>query len=375
MPMQIDFVITELFVGGAEKCLTEVALAMAAVGDDVRVFSLGSLPQGEQRILVDRLRQAGLGVESAEADSVWSYRRVFRFLCDQFRQRPPELVQTFLHHANVVGIRAAAAAGVPVRVGGIRVAQPKPIRSLVERMALRRAQSVICVSSAVERFAQSVLGCPKPTTIVIPNGVDVEHYQSANPIPWSTLGWPDQSQVCLFLGRLHPQKGIELLQSQINRIAPAHSRCKLLLVGDGPLRPSLETWCGQVGADRVQCLPWQAEVAPWIRGCRLMVLPSRYEGMPNVLLEAMAAAKPVVCSRVEGSEELLGADPDSQGFPPGDARQMANRIEQFQSDEQLCREVGRSNQQRIRTHFSLGAMTDAYRHHYLNLLARRLDET
>ena len=285
--MTIDFLITELFVGGAEKCLTELAVAMAAGGDRVRVFSIGSLPVGEQGLLVERLRQAEIPVESLEAESIWHYRHAYLCLREHFLTDPPDVLQTFLHHANVLGMHAAKAAGVAVRVAGVRVAQPRPLRSQIERVALRRASSVVCVSQAVARFATSRLGCPPGSTIVIPNGIDVARIASAEPMPWSQFGWPSDSQVCLFLGRLDRQKGIELLQHQIDRIAPSDSNRKLLLVGDGPLRSRLQAWCDQIGPQRVRLLAWQADVAPIIQACCLLVLPSRYEGMPNVVLEAI----------------------------------------------------------------------------------------
>ena len=377
--MQIVFVITELFVGGAEKCLTEVALAMAAGGDQVRVVSIGSLPSGEQAALVDRLRTAQIPIHSLQADTVWDYPHAFRRLRDDLADRPPDLVQTFLHHANVLGMHAATSAGIQSRVAGVRVAQPKFARSLLERRALRRAHSVVCVSRQVARFARTSLGCPEESTIVIPNGVDIDHFALAKPVSWSRLGWPENAQVCLFLGRLDRQKGIELLQRQIDHIAPQHSLRKLLLVGDGPLLSKLQSWCNQLGSDRVQRLPWQSNVAPWLQACRLLVLPSHYEGMPNVVLEAMAAAKPVVCSRVEGSEELLarssedGTREEDQGFAPGDEAQMVRLIDRFQSDETLCKVTGEQNQRLVRSNYSLTAMTRAYREHYRALFTRRLD--
>ncbi len=386
--MRIVFVITELFVGGAEKCLVEVALAMAAAGDEVRVVSLGSLPSGEQAALVDRLDRAQIPVHSLQADTVWDFPRTFRRLRDDLADRSPDLVQTFLHHANVLGMHAAASAGIASRVAGVRVAQPNFARSLLERRALRRAHSVVCVSRQVARFARNNLGCSPESTIVIPNGVDVDSFASAEPANWSQLGWPEDAQVCLFVGRLDRQKGIELLQRQIDHIAPHRSRRKLLLVGDGPLRSQVQTWCDQVGRDRVQRLPWQSDVAQWLRACRLLVLPSHYEGMPNVVLEAMAAAKPVVCSLVEGSEELLSRSSEDQatedratkdhasqdqGFAPGDEAQMVRLIERFQSDEALCKVTGERNQELVRSDYSLTAMTQAYREHYRDLLTRRLE--
>ncbi len=153
------------------------------------------------------------------------------------------------------------------------------------------AQSVICVSEAVREFAANRLGCDKSKSVVIGNGVDWPRFASAPAVNWSTIGWPEDSLVSLFVGRLHRQKGIELLQGQIDQIAPSGSNQRLLLVGDGPLRSELQSWVDRIGRQRVQLLPWHADVAPLMRACRVLLLPSHYEGMPNVVLETMAAAQ------------------------------------------------------------------------------------
>ncbi len=367
--MRIDFVITELFVGGAERCLTELVTALAASGDQLRVFSIGALPTGQQRALVDRLQEAGIDVRSCNADSQYQFAGAYRQLGNWFRQSPPEICQTFLFHANVLGTMAARSAGVAARIGGIRVAEERPVRCWIERRSALRMQRVVCVSGAVEQFAQQRLGCRRDQTVVIPNGVDVIRFSSAAPIGWSAIGWPEDSQVVLFVGRLHPQKGIDLLQQQIDSIAPAKSNRRLLLVGEGPLSERLESWAGQVGNDRVRVLPWQIEIAPLMRACHLLVLPSRYEGMPNVVLEAMAAGRPVVCSDIEGSEELFCHSRPLQVFPSGDSRAMNNLVQQFLSDEVLSEKIGRDNQAHVRSHFSLDAMIDAYRGLYRTVLS------
>jgi glycosyltransferase involved in cell wall biosynthesis len=286
-------------------------------------------------------------------------------------ERPPDICQTFLYHANVLGTHAAVAAGVPVRVGGIRVAESKWLRCRIERAAVRRMHSVVCVSQSVGRFASDRLGCESDRLTVIPNGVDVARMANAVPVAWSRWGWPDDAVVSLFVGRLHRQKGIELLQQQIDHLAPVGSNRRLLLVGDGPLADQLQRWVASIGEDRVKRLPWQADVAPLMRAARLLILPSHYEGMPNVVLEAMAAGRPVVCSRVQGSEELLSHRRDLQSFPPGDAVAMKTLAEHFLRDERLSDQIGRENQSQVSSRFSLPAMVAAYREHYRELLARR----
>ncbi|MGB7324418.1 MAG: glycosyltransferase family 4 protein [Rubripirellula sp.] len=371
--MKIDFVITELFVGGAERCLTELATAMTVAGDDVRVFSIGSLPGGEQSLLVDRLRASGIEVESGRADSVWQFPSAKRRLQEWMRSSPADVCQTFLFHANVIGTWAAVSADIPIRVGGLRVADANPIRCPIERSAIKRMTSVTCVSKAVESFAAKRLRCPADKSVVIPNGVDVSRFSVGDPFDWTTLGWPAESAVALFVGRLHPQKGIDLLQQQISAIAPARTHRRLLIVGDGPDRDAIDQWCEEIGSDRVQRLPWQPDVAPLMRACRVLILPSRYEGMPNVAMEAMAAGRPVVCSRAEGSAELLSHDWQNQTFDIGDGPAMANLANAFLTDAAISNQAGEINRARMRNDFSLPAMVDAYRSHYRLLRTRRLD--
>jgi glycosyltransferase involved in cell wall biosynthesis len=373
--MRVDFVITELFVGGAERCLTELALGLAASGDQVRVFSLGRLPEGEQQILAEQLQSAGVAVESGQADSLISAWGVYRRLRRWFEQSRPEICQTFLHHAIVLGTFAAQASGIPIRVGGIRVAESRVMRCRLERAAVKRMHSVVCVSKAVQDFAAQRIGCSPEKSIVIPNGVDASRFASAIPYRWSQIGWPDDAEVILFVGRLHAQKGIELIQDQIDNIAPAGSTRRLLIVGQGPLRRRLQQWADEIGDDRAQLMPWQTDIAPLMRACRLLLLPSRYEGMPNVVLEAMAASRPVVCSRVEGSEELLSHALQEQSFPPGDGAAMADLVGRLLSDPALGDQIGNDNQSRVRAGFSIPAMVDAYRSHYRTLVARRLDRS
>lgn len=371
--MRIDFVITELFVGGAERCLTELAIGLADAGDDIRVFSLGSIPEGDQRILVDRLEQHQIKVTSANANSVRSIHRAYRSLKDWFGQSPPDLVQTFLYHANVIGTQAARSAGVPICVGGLRVAESNRWRCGIERYAAGKMDSVICVSQGVREFARRHLRCSDEQLVVIPNGVDVDRFALADPFRWPSLGWPSDAVVSLFVGRLHPQKGIERIQQQIDVLAPPGSPRRLLIVGEGPLRSELEQWAERIGDDRVRLMPWQSDVAPLIKACRVLILPSHYEGMPNIVLEAMAAARPVVCSRVEGADELLAHRLQEQSFPPDDAHAMKNLIEPFLLDEVWSDQVGRDNQQRVEDDFSLDAMVSRYREHYRELRVRRLE--
>ncbi len=364
--MRIDFVITELNPSGAERCLTEVACGLAASGHGVRVFAFGPLPQGEKGQLVASLQAAGIPVSSGNARS-HEFIRCYRELKVWLRDGRADICQTFLFHANVLGTFAARAAGVGVCVGGIRVAEKNWWRTRLEMRAARQMDHLVCVSHAVADFAAAELRIEAERLSVIPNAVDVTRFSTARPIDWSEFGWPRDSDVTIFVGRLHPQKGLELLQRQIDAIVPANTNQRLLLVGDGPLRARLERWAETVGRDRVQLVGWRADIASLLKSSRMLVLPSHYEGMPNVVLEAFAAGIPVVCSRVEGSQELVSHARESQSFEAGDAAEMAAKLNRFASDRALCHDMGESNLARAKRDFSIPAMVEAYASLYRTL--------
>jgi len=372
--LQIDLVITELFPGGAERCFTQLALGLAARGELVRVCSLASLPAGPQRLLVNQLEEAQIEVRSCEADRARQALPAFRKLMAWMRQGEAQVCQTFLYHANVLGTAAARRTRRRIIVGGLRVAEHRRMRCRIERWATRRMDRLVCVSRAVQVFAAEHLACPPHQSVVIPNGIDVSRWESAQPIDWSQLGWPSKVDVILFVGRLHPQKGLDQLQNHLDRLVPRGSSRRLLIVGDGPQRAELDRWIDRHGQDRVQCLGWQAELAPLMRAARVLVLPSRYEGMPNVVMEAMAAARPVVCSRVEGVQELLAADlADMQTYDVDDHAQMIALVDSFCDDHRHGDQIGRENQRRVLASFTLDIMVDAYRELYQSLLADRCE--
>ncbi|TWT66450.1 glycosyltransferase [Allorhodopirellula solitaria] len=358
--MQIDLVITELNVGGAERTLTRLAIGLKDRGDEVRVFSLGPLPTPELGALVSDLQAHGIEIESGQGRGIADLGSVYRKLRSWLRLRPAALRQSFLFHANVL---TKAALPAPERrnwVAGVRVADPNRPRIVIEGQALRSAAKVVCVSSAVAEFAQQQYRLPSSELSVIGNAVETERFASAVPLDWRDFGWPADIRVVLFLGRLHTQKNIALLQRTLDRFAPAGSNVRLAIVGSGALGADLRRWADGVPGDRVGVLDWQPNIPALIAASTLLVLPSHYEGMPNVVMEAMAGGKPVVCSRVEGSLELIG-DAAEQGFDLGDDEQFVAKVNHFLNDADFAARVGAKNQQRMNDLFSVQRMVNTYR--------------
>ena len=212
-------------------------------------------------------------------------------------------MQSFLFHANVATRLAAPLAGRPWVVGGLRVAERQRHWHLaVDRLTARLSAGSVCVSEGVARFAREVGGLPADRLIVIPNGVDPSPFDAARPTPRASLGIPDAAHLALFVGRLDPQKGVHVLLdaaevvARAARLAPGHRRRR---AGTGP------RFDARNDPDCVHWLGRRDDVPGLLKAADLLVLPSLWEGMPNVVLEAMAARRAVVGTAVEGTEDLV----------------------------------------------------------------------
>ncbi|QDS87921.1 N,N'-diacetylbacillosaminyl-diphospho-undecaprenol alpha-1,3-N-acetylgalactosaminyltransferase [Rosistilla ulvae] len=359
--MRIDLVITELFIGGAERQLTELAIGLSQRGATVRVISLDELAQtAPQDQLLRRLQEAGIEVCSLGCRSQWAVPQAIARLKRLFVADRPDLVQTFLFHANVIGTWAASRVGIPIRVGGVRVAQPNRARLWLERRAARQMEAIVCVSRSVEQFARQHLGSPQATMLTIPNGVDGQRFLTATPFVWEELGLDSDADVILYVGRLHPQKGTDWLMDAAPRLLLENPRAALVIVGSGPWRGMVAERLAKLPKGRSAMMPLQADIAPLMRAARLLLLPSRYEGMPNVVMEAMAAKLPVISTDAEGVRELLGEMADPQVVSFGDTDSLCGKLSALLNDPALRSQVVDSNDVRATDVFSVGAMVDRY---------------
>jgi starch synthase (maltosyl-transferring) len=279
-------------------------------------------------------------------------------------------LQTFLFHANILGRVAAAWAGVPHCVSGIRVAERRskwPLR--LDRLTNRFVDFHVCVSQAVADFSADVAGLPRARLSVIPNGVDVATYAAADPADRQALGLPQDAYVVLAVGRLDPQKGLHHLFDAARGLLPRFPELHFVLVGDGPLHSELKARAEQAPlTGRIHLTGWRPDVPSLLKMGDALVLPSLWEGMPNVVLEAMAAGLPVVASRVEGVAELVIPEQTGLLVSPGAAGELESAISRLLADPERGRVMGRNGQVRVSAHFSWETMVERYVSLYEHLL-------
>jgi glycosyltransferase involved in cell wall biosynthesis len=368
-PKRLALVITELEPGGAERCLVELATRLDRSRYSPVVYSLAPLPVESKQALVGRLAEEQIPVHYLGLTRPWEYFAAVRRLASLFHQQQAQIVQTFLFHANIVGTRAAHVAGVPHVLTGIRVADPRWWRTSLERAATLSADRFVCVSQSVAQFCRQ-RGFASEKLAVIPNGVDLVRWRDARPASLQALGISPKRRLLLYVGRLDKQKGLDRFFQELPvvfRDLPDHD---LILAGEGSLMAALSCSALALGIqNRVHLVGWQTNIPSLMAAAELLVLPSRWEGMPNVVLEAMAAGKPVIATQSEGTVELLGLGAIDQTVPVGDWPNFRNRLIEIAKDRALANDLGHRNQRRAQQ-FSLEFVADRYQRLYDSICRR-----
>ncbi|NQU21760.1 MAG: glycosyltransferase [Candidatus Nealsonbacteria bacterium] len=359
--IEIALCITDLEIGGAERCVTELATRLDRRRFRPVVYCLAPRPASIQASCVRLLESADVAVHCLGARHSWQFPAIVRRLTRLLAAQKPHLAQTFLFHANIVGRIAARRAGVPRVVSGIRVAERRRWHLRIDRLTERMVDRHVCVSRSVARFAQQRMGLPAEKLVVIPNGVDTDRYPAEKRADLRQLGIGPDRCVVTFAGRLDRQKGPQWLIDSAPDWLSRLPECDLLLVGEGPLRAKLERACRRHGiCDRVHFAGHRDDMPEILAASDLLVLPSAWEGMPNVVLEAMAAGLPVVATDVEGLRELLGPAADQQTVPYGRSKALADRIVELITTPLAATRLGAENQARAREMFQLQQMVTAY---------------
>jgi glycosyltransferase involved in cell wall biosynthesis len=219
------------------------------------------------------------------------------------------------------------------------------------RYIVRRSDHVTCVSHAVAEHARHIGGHSTPVT-VIPNGVDASLF---HPRPERNKS----GETVLFVGRLVPNKGPETLIQAAPLVLAQHPKAQFLMVGDGPLRARLEGQARKLGlGEAVQFLGIRKDVPQLMREAALLVRPSSLEGMPLVVLEAMASAIPVVTTPVGGTPELVTDGVHGILVPVGSSTALAQAIVRLLDDRPLAREMGRRGRELVKDGYTWDAVVD-----------------
>lgn len=353
--LRVAFVVDSLVVGGAERVVEALAAGLGHEGFEVVVGCLRSPgPIGEA------LRTRGIrvdeGLATRRADPL-QIPAVIRWL----RGVGADVVLV-LDHSNALffGRVAARLAGLPAvaAVHRTRRADGSPSLGRIDRLLEPWTAALIAVSRGHADYLAREEGVDPSRLRVVHNGVDVDRFaavaEPASRGPARTgLGIPPGALVFAIVAALRPEKNHESLLRAM--AAPELEAARLAVVGDGERRDGLQALATELGVDsRVHWLGWRDDVERVLAAVDVLVLPSHpnVETFPVCVLEAMAAARPVVATRVGSLEEMVEDGRTGWLVPPGDPGALTEALVEAASDPQERRRRGEAGRARVTQDFT-----------------------
>ncbi len=340
---KILFLITELDVGGAEKNLFRLATGLAGRGWPVEVAALSG--RGE---ISSWLANAGVPVHhvlmETKGDPL-AFARLVRLL----RRVKPQILHTFLFHANIAGRLAAVPARVGSVVSSVRVAERRRRSHLwMDFLTQRLVDIEVCVSEGVMQFTRRRAHIRQSKLTVITNPVEKPQPARDRHTVRAELGLEDEDIFVLSAGRLERQKGYMYLVRAAAELTGRDSRFFFAVAGEGTDRLRIASVIASAGiSERFRLLGWREDMADLYAAADMFVLPSLWEGMPNALLEAAASALPLVATRAEGTDEIVIDGETGLAVPPADPQALADALAALAADGPLARRLGRAARRHV----------------------------
>jgi glycosyltransferase involved in cell wall biosynthesis len=337
--------------GGAQESYTGLLLRLDRSKYEVRALSLSA------GSAVQRIRRLGLEVEVLdEPDDEAAVRSLAAWL----RRNEIDLVHAHMYRAEVVGTRAAVAAGTPVIMATVHSSRVRSAEDVASLAALTPAMDRLIVPSASIASKVAAEGRGGARFAVIPNGVDLSRFAAPPPSCGlrRELGVPDEAVLIGVVARLEPEKGHAHLLDAWPGVAAAVPDAWLAIVGEGSaeaeLRARVDAMPGTARA-RVRFTGRREDVAAITAELSVAVLPSLREAQGISLLEAMARRVPVVASAVGGIPEVVTDGVDGLLVPPASPDALADALISLAGSAALRERLGAAGYETVRDRFSIEA--------------------
>ncbi len=370
-PITVLHVIDTLGFGGAERFLVGLVQHM-----DRNRFRPLVAWLSEGGAFADDLQQQGIPVIGLRARGHRDMRALAR-LARLMREQRVCVLNTHLFVDGFYGRLSALWTGVPVRVVTQQNAYDDPRLRLptwqiwANRLLVPVTHKFIAVSQAARDYLHRVEWVPEQKITVIPNAIT----PPAPPDPAQVYELRNQwlgHRVGPLIGtvaRLQPQKGLDVLLQAVHLLQPELPDLRAVLVGEGPLRSTLERQARDLGiADRVIFAGTRRDIPTVLAALDVFVLPSRFEGLSLALLEAMSMARPVVATAVSGTVEVIRDGETGVLVPPEDASALAAGIRVMWEQRDRAQRMGENARRLVLERYTIRAVAKAYEEVYETLL-------
>jgi glycosyltransferase involved in cell wall biosynthesis len=353
---------------GAENMLLNLCASQEKAGcqNSLLLFYNVHTPNVE---FYERARRHGISVRMVHCKGRADWRAVQQ-IEEYIQTEAIDVVHTHGYKADLYGFLAAWRSGKPVVatchnwVGGTTALG---IYNHLDRLALKKFSALAAVSDEVaQRLLDS--GVPADKIRTIANGIDVQSFEHGHPLPaLSFMG----EKVVGMVARLDLQKGFEYLLRAVRELCNTMNGFKVVIVGEGPDRPAIEAMVQEYGLQSSVVLAGQQSDMPGVYAAMdIFVLPSLNEGLPMTILEAMAASKPVVATRVGAIPKVINDGENGLLINPRNSEALRNALASLLSDPNKCRRMGEKAHGWVSRNYTSEAMALKYRQLYDEILGR-----
>ena len=321
-------------IGGGELKLLELVKNLVEKRADKYTVTVCSVGQGGT--LQPEFERLGIKVFVIEKKHKFDISQVFK-VCRIIKQEQIDLVQTTLFYADVIGALAAKLTGVDAVISWDTVSHPPDSHEtrlrhkLSYQLCMRFVKRIVAVSEGVKKYLVEDRKIASKKIVIIHYGIDLSLFKSRNGFldkrKRSELGLPDHKIVIGTVARLEIQKGHRYLIAAAPEIINKVSNVVFVFAGDGTLRQELETQVNELGLqENFRFLGFRKDVKELLFAFDVFVLPSLFEGLPNVILEAMASGRPIVATAVDGTPELIEHNETGLLVPPKSPHALQEQI-------------------------------------------------
>jgi len=348
MVVKLTHFITELDTGGAQIALLRLLTHIDRTRFDPSVICL----YNGDKVIAREIEQLGIPVIDLKMAARWRWDSFWR-LIRQLRLTKPAILHTWMFHANIPGRLAGRWSGVPVIVCGERtMGQENRWRYWLNRITQRYADQVVCVSQEVARFTTGIIGIPAQKVKVISNGISLSSFSNlpSQEDARKVLGLPQGRLLIGTVAKLRPVKRVDVLLRAVKNLEGVTT----VIIGEGRERVQLDALADKLGIrEQVIFAGYQEDVPLWLKALDIFVLSSDWEGMPNAVLEAMAAGLPVVATCVGGIIDIVVDGETGILVPTDNPDAITNAIQRLVDNPDFRRKLGEAGRDQVSSNFNI----------------------
>jgi glycosyltransferase involved in cell wall biosynthesis len=362
--IKIFFIIPRFYIGGAERFTIDLIKHLDREKFDISLICLKDA-EPETEIWREEIEVMGYPVIIIGKKTKLGLGCLFKLFW-LLKKEKPEIVHTMIFSGDVYGRVAAKIAGIKVIISTEQNLNygESAVKHFLKKVTAPLSDKVVVISRAVKSYVIAYEGVKAEQVEIIPNAV--EKFIAPNSLSFVsgkkfTIG---------FMGRLTEQKGLECLLEAMALLK--HKNIECLIAGDGEDRKKLEDLVESKGLNEiVYFVGWQKNRFDFFRLIDSFILPSRWEGLGVVLLEAGLFKLPVIASNIDGIVDVIDDNINGLLFSSGEARELAEKIELLKNNVELGERLGKNLEGKVLEKFNISNISKSYENLYLEILSKK----